>query len=123
MEQGQVERSPERNRTAAEPQQHDRRVCGRPAGQRQQRRPRQRIDCLVGGSFELLERGDDRRAQPGTGADGSAAPGAYVNWNAGPNPEPNGRGASDCLRLRADGGWADIECDTEFAALCEGPPL
>jgi hypothetical protein len=67
--------------------------------------------------------GDEQPFWTGTGADGSAAPGAYVNWNAGPNPEPNGRGASDCLRLRADGGWADIECDTEFAALCEGPPL
>jgi hypothetical protein len=57
----------------------------------------------------------------GTGTAGSATAGAYVNWNTGGTPEPNGGAASDCLRLRSTGGWADIACTSTFAALCEGP--
>jgi hypothetical protein len=59
----------------------------------------------------------------GTGAAGSSVGGAYENWNNGTTPEPNGGDASDCMRLRSDGGWADIECASAFASLCEGPLL
>ena len=60
----------------------------------------------------------------GPGSTGSRVGNAYVNWNGGgPTPEPNGGEASDCLRLRTGGGWADLQCATAFASICEGPQL
>lgn len=76
-------------------------------------------DLAQEGSWRWL--GDNNAFFTGTGAAGSAAAGAYVNWNTGGTPEPNGGAASDCLRLRSSGGWADIACTSTFAALCEGP--
>lgn len=76
-------------------------------------------DLAQEGSWRWL--GDTNPFFTGTGTAGSATAGAYVNWNTGGTPEPNGGAASDCLRLRATGGWADIACTSTFAALCEGP--
>ncbi|MEY4546901.1 MAG: hypothetical protein RL685_3096 [Pseudomonadota bacterium] len=76
-------------------------------------------DLAQEGSWRWV--GDTSAFFTGTGTAGSAAAGAYVRWNTGGTPEPNGGAASDCLRLRASGGWADIPCTTAFAALCEGP--
>jgi hypothetical protein len=67
--------------------------------------------------------GDGAAFWNGNGTTGSAAGGAFVSWTGGTNPEPNGGELSDCLRLRAGGGWADLQCATLFAAICEGPPL
>jgi hypothetical protein len=67
--------------------------------------------------------GDSGAFWNGNGATGSAAGNAFVSWTAGTNPEPNGGELSDCLRLRAGGGWADLQCATLFAAICEGPTL
>ncbi|MEY2932860.1 MAG: hypothetical protein RL033_3609 [Pseudomonadota bacterium] len=76
-------------------------------------------DLAQEGSWRWV--GDTSAFFTGTGTAGSAAAGAYVSWNTGGTPEPNGGAASDCLRLRASGGWADIACSSAFAALCEGP--
>lgn len=76
-------------------------------------------DLAQEGSWRWV--GDNNPFFTGTGTAGSAAAGAYVNWNTGGTPEPNGGAASDCLRLRSSGGWADIACASTFAALCEGP--
>jgi hypothetical protein len=65
--------------------------------------------------------GDSGAFWNGNGTTGSAAGNAFVSWTAGANPEPNGGDLSDCLRLRAGGGWADLQCTTLFAAICEGP--
>lgn len=67
--------------------------------------------------------GDNGAFWNGNGTTGSAAGNAFVSWTAGTNPEPNGGDLSDCLRLRAGGGWADLQCTTLFAAICEGPEL
>jgi len=68
--------------------------------------------------------GDGAAFWNGPGGTGSRVANAYVNWNDGPpNPEPNGGEASDCLRLRSGGGWADFECNTALASICEGPKL
>ena len=67
--------------------------------------------------------GDSAAFWNGNGATGSAVGNAFVSWTAGTNPEPNGGDLSDCLRLRAGGGWADLQCTTLFAAICEGPTL
>jgi hypothetical protein len=67
--------------------------------------------------------GDGGAFWNGNGTSGGAVGGAFVSWTAGTNPEPNGGDLSDCLRLRAGGGWADLQCTTLFAAICEGPPL
>jgi hypothetical protein len=76
-------------------------------------------DLAQEGSWRWV--GDANAFFTGTGTAGSASAGAYVNWNTGGAPEPNGGAASDCLRLRSSGGWADIACTSTFAALCEGP--
>lgn len=67
--------------------------------------------------------GDSGAFWNGNGTTGSAVGNAFVSWTAGTNPEPNGGDLSDCLRLRAGGGWADLQCTTLFAAICEGPAL
>jgi hypothetical protein len=67
--------------------------------------------------------GDNGAFWNGNGATGSAVGNAFVSWTAGTNPEPNGADLSDCLRLRSGGGWADLQCTTLFAAICEGPTL
>jgi hypothetical protein len=54
-------------------------------------------------------------------ATGSAVGNAYENWSDGAPAEPNGGDTSDCLRLRAGGAWADFQCATAYASICEGP--
>lgn len=56
----------------------------------------------------------------GNGDEGQAVAGAYVNWNPG---EPNGSGGSGCARTvpNNSGTWADLECEFERAAVCQGP--
>jgi len=51
---------------------------------------------------------------------GAPVAGAFANWNS---TEPNGRGGSGCARLVAAlaGSWADLECEMQRGALCEGP--
>ncbi|MET0412825.1 MAG: C-type lectin domain-containing protein [Polyangiaceae bacterium] len=57
---------------------------------------------------------------------GDAETGAPVNgqfelWAGG---EPNGDDTSDCARLVPNPPrWADLECNSQRASLCEGPPL
>lgn len=85
------------------------------------------IDAWVGASDLESEGdwrwvGDEQAFWIGPGDTGASVGGAYENWNRGENPEPNGSAGSNCLRLRASGGWADIACDEAFASLCEGPP-
>jgi len=65
--------------------------------------------------------GDSTPFWNGAGDTGSAAGNAYENWTDGTTPEPNGGATSDCLRLRAGGGWADAQCATAYASICEGP--
>jgi hypothetical protein len=67
--------------------------------------------------------GDSGAFWNGNGTTGGAVGNAFVSWTGGTNPEPNGGDLSDCLRLRAGGGWADLQCTTLFAAICEGPTL
>jgi hypothetical protein len=67
--------------------------------------------------------GDGTPFWNGSGAMGSPVGNAYVNWSPGSNPEPNGGDASDCLRLRSGGSWADYQCNSPFASICEGPSL
>ncbi|HVZ34022.1 MAG TPA: C-type lectin domain-containing protein, partial [Polyangiaceae bacterium] len=67
--------------------------------------------------------GDGAPFWNGSGGMGSPVGSAYVNWSLGSNPEPNGGDASDCLRLRSGGGWADYQCNSPFASICEGPSL
>jgi hypothetical protein len=57
------------------------------------------------------------------GATGSSVGGAFAAWNGGATAEPNGGDASDCLRLRLTTGWADFQCATAYASICEGPTL
>ncbi len=45
--------------------------------------------------------------------------GSFFNWF---DDEPNGGQGSDCLRMLADGRWADLECDELRGYVCEGPP-
>jgi hypothetical protein len=84
------------------------------------------LDAWVGAS-DLEDEGDwywVGDAQPfwlGPGDAGASVDAAYENWNQGENPEPNGSAGSNCLRLRDNGGWADISCDEVFPSLCEGP--
>ncbi|MEO8178823.1 MAG: C-type lectin domain-containing protein [Deltaproteobacteria bacterium] len=66
--------------------------------------------------------GDTSAFWNGTGT-GSRVGNAYVNWNSGTMPEPNGGANSDCLRLQSGGGWADLECMSALASVCEGPRL
>lgn len=56
----------------------------------------------------------------GDAEDGQAQDGFYVNWNSS---EPNGRGNSGCARTvpNSEAAWADLECEFERAALCQGP--
>ncbi|MEO8184013.1 MAG: C-type lectin domain-containing protein [Deltaproteobacteria bacterium] len=65
--------------------------------------------------------GDSTPFWNGPGNTGSAAGNAYENWTDGTTPEPNGGATSDCLRLRAGGDWADFQCPTAYASICEGP--
>jgi hypothetical protein len=67
--------------------------------------------------------GDSTAFWNGPGSTGSAVGTAYENWTDQTSPEPNGADASDCLRLRVGGGWADFQCATTYASLCEGPQL
>jgi Lectin C-type domain len=57
------------------------------------------------------------------GPTGTSVGGAFTSWNGGATPEPNGAEASDCLRLRITTGWADFQCATTYASICEGPSL
>jgi len=57
------------------------------------------------------------------GATGTSVGGAFSSWNGGATAEPNGGEASDCLRLRVTTGWADFQCATAYASICEGPSL
>jgi len=67
--------------------------------------------------------GDRAAFWNGPGSTGSRVRNAYVNWNSGAAPEPNGGESSDCLRLRNGGGWADLECSTALLSICDGPTL
>jgi len=51
---------------------------------------------------------------------GSAANGAYVNWNVA---EPNNVSNSDCARIQPGvaGTWADLDCAALRSAVCAGP--
>jgi len=57
------------------------------------------------------------------GPTGASVGGAFANWNGGATAEPNGGEASDCLRVRLTTGWADFQCATAYASICEGPTL
>jgi len=57
------------------------------------------------------------------GPTGTNVGGAFANWNGGTTAEPNGGEASDCLRVRLTTGWADFQCATAYASICEGPAL
>jgi hypothetical protein len=57
------------------------------------------------------------------GPTGASVGGAFVSWNGGAAAEPNGGEPSDCLRLRVTTGWADFQCATPYASICEGPSL
>jgi len=78
-------------------------------------------DTQTEGSWRWL--GDTTAFWNGLGTTGSAVGNAYENWTGGTAPEPNGGDTSDCLRLRASGGWADFQCGTAYASICEGPQL
>jgi lectin-like protein len=54
----------------------------------------------------------------GEGDDGVALNGAFAPWFP---DEPNGEDSSDCLRVLADGTWADLECGELRASICEAP--
>jgi hypothetical protein len=78
-------------------------------------------DLQTEGAWRWL--GDGTPFWNGSGGMGSLVGNAYVNWSPGSNPEPNGGDASDCLRLRTGGSWADYQCNSPFASICEGPSL
>lgn len=61
------------------------------------------------------------------GADGVPADDAYTNWNA---TEPNGATTTNCARAlppagpgasNGDAPWADLDCEQQRGAVCEGP--
>jgi hypothetical protein len=62
------------------------------------------------------------------GVDGTAAPDAYVNWNA---TEPNGGATTNCARIlprsfgsmNPDAPWADLACGELRGAVCEAYPI
>ncbi len=57
----------------------------------------------------------------GDGDTGVTVNGAFEIWAGG---EPNGEVGSNCARLVPNPPrWADLECDTLRASLCEGPAL
>lgn len=64
---------------------------------------------------------DDIPFWSGDSETGVPVNGQFEVWASG---EPNGEDTSDCVRLVPDPPrWADLECDSLRASLCEGPPL
>ncbi|MDD9942387.1 MAG: lectin-like protein [Myxococcales bacterium] len=52
------------------------------------------------------------------GSDGRPVAGAYVHWRVD-SPQPDDHENEDCGFVRADGRWADQDCDISLSVACE----
>ena len=76
-------------------------------------------DAALEGTWSWVD--DGSAFWTGNSPDGMAVGGAYAHWNA---TEPNGGVNTNCARIVPSVGnaWADLDCGSLLAALCQGPP-